>query len=310
MIAESTALLSQLENSLGVPTVAFFANWAGEYAVDADEEAGRLLTQMMVERLRQESSDALALVVGSRGGYPAFADAVLRTARHLDVELRVLLPCRVDGAASLIALAADQITLHPQAGVGPVDSGLCVVPKRELDASLFEHCPVAPTEVVGLTQSDVVEIARLTYDRFLRHHQRRMAQRFSTDADAFAVVEERLGRGGTIGCAELSARGIDARVAPAPLAEQLEELRQWGEQALHLFRNPEERFEFSGELANEVEFQPAMDVAAGAIVSIDRVWLHELDTGSPDPHAPRLMGQWRLWTSESHRDDDSGDEEE
>lgn len=299
MIAKSTALLSQLENSLGVPTVAFFANWAGEYSVDADEEAGRLLTQIVVDRLRKESSDAVALVLGARGGYPAFADVVLRTVRHLDVDLQAVIPWRIDGAASLIAIAADQVLLHPQAGVGPVDSGLCVVPKKELDASLIDYCPVEPMQIGALEQGEEVELARLTHDRFVRHQQRRMAERYAPVSGVPKLVEEWLGRGGTLGRSELVERGIDARVTPAPLAEQLEELREWARQALHLFRRPEERFQFSGELADEVEFEPAMDVAAGAIASIDRVWLHELDTGSPDPHAPRLLGEWRGWNSES-----------
>lgn len=299
MIAQSTALVSQLENSLGVPTVAFFANWTGEYSVDADEEAGRLLTKMVVDRLRSESSDALALVLGSRGGYPAFADALLRTVRHLEVELRVVIPCRVDGAAGLVSLGADEIILHPGAGVGAVDSGLCVVPKVPIDASLFEHCPMEPEEFAALDPSEEVEMARLTYDRFVRHEQRRMAQRLVSAGGEAQLIEDWVGRGGTVAHDELLDCGVEVRIAPVPLAEQLEELCEWAGRALHLFRRPDERFEFSGELADEVEFEPATEVAAAAIVTVDRAWLHKLDTGSPDPHAPRLLGEWQQWNSEA-----------
>ncbi len=292
---------------MGVPTVAFFSNWTGEYAVDPDEEAGRLLTQVMVERLRSDCSDALALVVASRGGYPAFADMVMQTARHLDVELRVIIPCRVDGAASLIALGAQEALLHPQAGLGPVDSGLCVAPSRKVDASLLDDCPLDPVSLAALDPAEELEVGRLTYDRYIRRQQRRLVERFTTTDDTPFLIEDWLGRGGTGGRDELLERGVKARVAPIPLAEQLEELLEWAREALHLFRRPEDRFQFSGELADEVEFEPATEVAAGAIVSIDRVWLHELDTGSPDPHAPCLLGEWRGWTSES--ESECGDEE-
>lgn len=305
MIAESTTMIGELETSLGVPTFGFFANWSGEYSVDADEEAGRLLSQAIIERMRGQRSDRVALIVAARGGYPAFADAVLRSVDHLDVELEVLIPCRIDGAAGLIALGADSITLHPGVGIGAVDVGLCVAPRPPLDASLVGHLSVEPSKIPELDESRKAVLTRLAYDRLLRRRQRQMAGRLLEPGPGEGAVdwmlESSLGSGMTVGAGRLRKAGLQVRIAPEPLAEQLEELLDWGRQTLQLFESPGTRFEFSDELETEVEFEPATRVPAAAIVETGSVWLHELDTGSPDPDAPRLQGRWRRWDPEGDR---------
>ena len=296
-------MVGEFENSLGVPTMAFFANWSGEYAVDADEEAGRLLSAMLVERLRREPVDEAALIIGARGGYPAFADAVLRTVEHLEIDLQVLVPCRIDGMAGLIAASAASVTLHPGAAIGAADSGLCVVPRRDLDASLFPHCPVDPGDLAEMDEAQEATVARLANDRLIRRQQRRMAGHLVAAADvgeetADWLLETTLGDGMSVGVEALTDTGIDARVAPEPLAEQLEAFVEWATETLHLFERPGDRFEVSDDLATEVEFEPATLIPAAAIIGVDSVWLHHLDTGSPDPDAPRLQGQWQNWDPE------------
>lgn len=310
MIAESTTMIGELENSLGVPTFALFANWTGEYSVDVDEEAGRLLTEMMVQRIRRERCDEIALILGNRGGYPAFADTVIRTVEHLEVDLEVLVPCRIDGAGGLVAVSGDSITLHPQGGIGAVDGGLNVVPRRPLDAALFPHCPVEPREIPALEQAEESILARLANDRFVRHQQRRTAGRILSTKNLGGesmewLLESTLGAGMTVGVDRLREADVEARVAPEPLAEQLEDLLEWAIRALQLYQTPEERFEVSDSLATEVEFEPAKMVPAAAIFCIDAVWLHELDTGSPEPDAPRLAGRWRRWNPDRNDDEDA-----
>lgn len=310
MIAESTTMIGELEQSLGIPTYALFAHWTGEYSVDVDEEAGRYLAQLVVERMRRERSDEVALIVGARGGHPAFADTLLRTVRQLDIGLQVIVPFRIDGVASLVAAAADSVTLHPTGAIGAIDGGLCVVPRRPLDAALIEYCPADPLDIPAIEQGEESVLARLAYDRYIRAQQRAMATEMLSgrdgvdDAAIVRLLEDTLGDGLSVGRQQLQQLGIDARVAPEPLAEQLEELVDWGRDALHLFESPDERFQVSDELASEVEFEPATFVPTAAIIGSDSAWLRELDTGSPDPDAPRLQGRWRRWDPQG---DDSGD---
>ncbi len=307
LIAESTTIIGELETSLGVPTVVFVANWTGEYSVDADEKAGRLVADAIVDRLRAEGGDRIALVIAARGGYPAFADAVLRTTRQLDVKLEALVPCRIDGAAGTVAAAADAATLHPGAGIGALDVGLCVAPRRPMNAALFAHCPVDPVRFAELDPADQSDLARLAFDRFIRDEQRRMAgYLLGADLQQETVdwlLDARLGAGMTTGVDRLNEIGVDARVAPDPLAEQLEELIDWARGALHLFETPDDRFRVSEDIETEVEFEPATLVPAAAILSGDMVWLHQLDTGSPDPDAPRLFGRWTFWNPTENQEE-------
>lgn len=272
MITEAMTLLGELETSLGVPTFALFSHWRGEYAVDLDEEAGRHLSTMIIERSRETKTKQVALIVDARGGYPAFADAVLRTIRQLDLELQTILMGRVDGSIGLLALGARLITLHPQAGLGALDSGLCVVPR-------------STSGMINSVRQDQRIIAR----QIARYHLRKGDKSGSIDQ----LFEASLGQGATAPAELLEEIGLNLRIAPEPLAEQLEELRRWAAGALNLFETPGARFKVSDQWAEEVEFEPATTISAAAIIGIDAGWIHDLDTGSPDPDAPRLTGRWR-----------------
>ena len=305
MIAESTTIIGELENSLGTPVFAFLANWQGEYAVDADERAAQLLTTMIIDRLRRERAEEVTLILAARGGHPVFADIVLRTTEHLGVKLHVIVASRINGAAGSLAIAANRSTIHPQAGVGALDNGLCVVPFRSLDAGLFPHSGVDPVDFSRLEPAEQSQVARLALDRRIRLEQRRLAARAAAanlgggeGSSVQPLMGTTLGEGMTVGAKELAGLGLDVEVAPAPLAEQLEDLLAWASEALSFYQDPGRRFQISETVADEVEFEPAELVAAAAIVGTSSVWLHKLDTGSPDPYAPRLLGRWDGWDPE------------
>lgn len=271
MIAKATTILGELETSLGVPTFALFANWRGEFAVDLDEEAGRLLTTMIIERIRKDNATQIALILDARGGYPAFADLILRTLRQLNLELQTIPLDRIDGATALLAMGAKLITLHPQAGIGALDRGLCVAHgEPQLDRILRKD------------------------QRQIAHHLAQYHLQTPEDSPPLHLLFDRnLGQGTTAPVPLLERFGLELRVTPEPLAEQLEELRRWATTTVELFDSPGARFRISDQWPEEVEFEPATDVRAAAIISTDKGWIYELDTGSPDPDAPRLIGRWR-----------------
>lgn len=304
-VAEAISMLGHLETSMGVPTFAFFANWKGEYAVDADEEASRILSNLIVERVRQSQVDEVAILLGARGGDPCFADSVLRTIWHLGIRAHAVLTCRVDAGIANLAIGCESITLHPQAGIGALDSGLLVVPPGRVDSATLPFFPESPF-AVSLDPAREQTLARLAEDRRIRQElrlqARRLIERRNEGLDEKKILgafESSLGRGGTLDSWSLIQMGLDVRVAPGPLAEQLEELLTWCGEHLHLFGRPHKRFRVTESFVEEVEFELATSVEAAAIFTIDTAWIHELDTGSPDPDAPRLTGAWRMWDPES-----------
>lgn len=289
MSAKATAILAELETSLGIPTFAVLAHWSGEYAVDLDEEAARILGGLVMERVRGQEVEEVALILCGRGGEASFADRVLRTLSHLELGLQVVLLDRVDGAVALLSLGATSLLLHPQAAVGAVDRGLCIAPRPQLSPEILQ---LLALEELPAEEEGRGEFLRVANEELQRHEQRVVGRRWLGD-DLAEVDQEALGRSGGLTVRDLQALGKAARVAPGPLAEQLDELLDWATEALHLTRRPGERFQVSEEWGEEVEFEPATSVNVGAVLSTHAAWMRELDTGSPDPDAPRLRGAWR-----------------
>lgn len=298
-VAEATTIIGELETSMGMPVVVFMANWKGEYAVDPGEEGGRRLASTLAQvHRRQGEPEEMALVMLGRGGTGAFCDQVLRCAANLGIRLDVVVPHRIDGAPAMVALGADRITLHPQGGIGAVDAGVLVAGRQRIDASLQQISGVDPLDLVSLSEADKAFISRLAYERQVQGEMRQIAHRWLSGETPWAM-QQTLGRAGALGADELREEGVNIRVTPAPLAEQLEELLTWAESFMHLFRMPSERFEVSAEVADEVEFEPATLIPAAVLLEASGGWLFELDTGSPDPFAPRLLGQWSNWEPEA-----------
>ncbi len=295
-VSEATTIIGELETSLGMPVIVFLSHWQGEYAVDPGEDGGRLLSKVMVEVYRRHGEPRqMALVLLGRGGESCFADQVLRCAEHLDIELDVVVPHRIDGATALLALGADRITLHPGGGIGAVDRGLLVTGRQRVDSDIQELSGLSLRDLASLPESEKGVITRVARERLVCRDLRRLARRHIAGDKAQWAMMESLGKGAALGQAELQNRGLDVRVAPGPLAEQLDELLEWGIDFMHLFEDPSQRFEVSAEVADEVEFEPATTVPAAVILEAESGYLYELDTGSPDPYAPRLLGGWSSW---------------
>lgn len=303
-LAEATTMLAQLETSMGVPTFALFANWKGEYSVDVDEEAGRIFATMVLERMRRENGQEIAILLAARGGDPEFADAVLRAIWHLGLRAQVVILTRVDGAVAHLAIGAESITLHPLAGLGALDSGLLAVPPTAVTAGTLAYFPVSPLDA-PLEPARELLLCRVAEDRRVRAELRTQARRLLErkiedleERELQLTFEESLGKSGTLDSWGLSQLGLECRVAPGPLAEQLEELLRWAGAHLRLYGEPPQRYRVSDSFAEEVEFDLATTIEAAAILSSEDAWIYELDTGSPDPDALKLKGNWKPWDPE------------
>lgn len=294
--SDFNAIVDQLEALLGCPTFIALASWEGEYAVDLDEEAGHRLVAQLLKRFGQANVEQAALIIVARGGHVAFAETLLRTLRHLDVELTVVVPHEVSGMASVLALGAAQITLHPAAGLGACDRGMCVLERVPWTASLLDHLPdLTDTSIFGeqapQTLSAIANQQRYRTEVRLGLARQVSARQISPELVA-ATSLERLGEEGVADLGALSRAGARVQVASPELARQLETLLRSARDTHGLFDTPRARFERSTDWADEVEFAPAEDVAGALLASASLRDLYLLDTGSPDPDSPRLQGRW------------------
>ncbi|TXD39433.1 hypothetical protein FRC98_03285 [Lujinxingia vulgaris] len=290
------ASIEQIETLLACPTFVALASWRGEYAVDLDEEAGGRLATQVLRRYREAPFTDAALVILARGGHVAFAETLLRTLRHLDVSLTVLVPHEVSGMASVLALGAERIVLHPAAGLGACDRGMCVLERVPWTANLLEHLPELTDpaifgEQATQTLSTVANQQRYRAEVRLALARQVSARQISPELVA-ATSLERLGEEGVADLGGLTRAGARAEVASPELAELLEHLIRAARDTHGLFDTPRARFERSTDWADEVEFAPAEDVAGALLASASLRDLYVLDTGSPDPDSPRLQGRW------------------
>lgn len=112
-------LYSRIERIRGRPLVAYFTssrpNAEGAIAPDVIFELEAQLEALPT------GSEALDLLLASRGGDPSTAWRIVSLVRERVRSFSILLPEAAFSAATLIALGADEIVMHPNANLGPLD---------------------------------------------------------------------------------------------------------------------------------------------------------------------------------------------
>jgi hypothetical protein len=289
-------LFERLQNTTGLPAIVLAANWRGEYAVDLDEAACRVFFDLIRESGLEEA-DQIALVIAVRGGWPAFADGVLRILRGLNIGVRAYVPCRIDGAGSLLAIGARELVVHPFGGMGPVDAGPNVEPAGPLTIDGLELMRRWGLEEPR-GRREKKAFARLARAAQLREVSQILARRTGRNAgldlsSVEAMFTRAMGEGTTLGADELKAIGFAARAGEAEENMAVWAMFEHYEQALKILEGPAPRFVPSEEWVDEVEFEPAMDVPAAVMATEEVEVFFDLDTGSPDPDMERLHGRWR-----------------
>lgn len=93
-------------------------NAAGQMAADVISQFARVLSKIPADK------NDVDLLVVSNGGDPIVAWRVICMIRERFAKVGVLLPWAAYSAATLLALGADEIIMHPYSNVGPVDPQL------------------------------------------------------------------------------------------------------------------------------------------------------------------------------------------
>ena len=97
----------------------------GSMAKDAVPE---LLDQLQA---LEPATEALDLLLVSDGGDPTVAWSIVSLIRERVKEFAVLVPQAAYSAATLIALGADEIVMHPNGNLGPVDPQIRTIRRSE-----------------------------------------------------------------------------------------------------------------------------------------------------------------------------------
>lgn len=132
-IAERVELYTQLEEKRGHPLIVYVTSsrTSSMMAADAIPEF-----QDQLDKLPKDKKTADLLVV-SNGGDPTVAWRMITLLRERVDEVGVLVPQAAYSAATLLALGANKIVMHPHGNLGPVDPQISVKKHGEKEAQQF-----------------------------------------------------------------------------------------------------------------------------------------------------------------------------
>ncbi|MCB9694497.1 MAG: hypothetical protein H6736_22025 [Alphaproteobacteria bacterium] len=123
-VGERVKLYKQMEELRGRPMLAYVTSArqgaSGQMAADVVPE---LLAQL---QHLPGNAKALDLLIASQGGDPTVAWRIVSLLRERVESFSVLVPQAAFSAATLLALGADEIVMHPHANLGPVDPQITV----------------------------------------------------------------------------------------------------------------------------------------------------------------------------------------
>lgn len=277
-------LLEQIQNAYGAPAMLVAASSRDDLATDLDGSAARAFIDVFAPL---DSPDELTLVVDARGGRTAFADTVIRTVRATGTSLHVVIPATSTGVSTLLAFAADRVTLHHYAGLGAYDVGPMRVDVEQVDHQLWDDIPaLGGIDYEHDPQLPVRLADGLRERRLSRELARRLAASRDLDIDALSV--EHLGDRLALGASELVEAGLPAEDSGESL---LWEMTLAVEELLGSLETPPPRYTES-DLGDEVEFEPAMGLPVALVESVERSLQYVLDTGRPHPKTGRYQGHW------------------
>lgn len=150
---ERKAALQKLETCLGYRVISYVTSTRPNLAAQMNADAVRYV----YEQLRPSgSSDAIGLLIHSHGGEPSTSWRLMNLLREFAAKVVVLVPYQAFSAATLLALGADEILMHPMAALGPTDPSI-VGPFNPKDPA-GQPLPVSVEDVlsyIALVKEDV-----------------------------------------------------------------------------------------------------------------------------------------------------------
>lgn len=290
--------IARLEKVLG--RTVFVVGNSVERSFEPDHEAVRVFAELAHQRseLGQKHSKAAVLVVGE-GGLPCFAEGVARSLLAFWKGFDVIVATRTRGTASLLAIKAERVLLHPLGGIGACDAGPILPGNARIQPQLWDDIPA----MGGVDISHEYGLpGRLSWHRHQCRMGRMLAERWGnqlsertgkdlTKGILNGLSQYELGTSLSLGVEELKGLGLDAALLTPSAQTLVWQLFRQFEGELELLRTPAPRYSAS-DLGDEVEFEPAMQWVAGAIESTIARANYEVDSGSPHPESGVLKGEW------------------
>ena len=125
-------LYKRIETARGRPLIAYITSSRQNASAQMASDVIPQFTKQLI-RIPRASQEVDVLIV-SNGGDPTVSWRMISLIRERFQKVGVLLPYAAFSAATLLALGADEIVMHPFSNLGPVDPQLSY-PKTNSDAT-------------------------------------------------------------------------------------------------------------------------------------------------------------------------------
>jgi hypothetical protein len=183
-IAERAALFREVERVRGRPLVVYVTstrpNLSAQMGADAISE---LLDQL--DAIRPETPgtkiDGIDLLVVSNGGDATVAWRMMSLLREKAKHVAVLVPYGAFSAATLLALGADELIMHPHGNLGPTDSQI-IIQRKKPGTQEVEQLHFGSEDLLGF-----LEFARSRVGLTDQEHLRVLFEKFCAEVGTISV---------------------------------------------------------------------------------------------------------------------------
>src|SRR4051812_41704185 len=120
--ASRATALADLQNAIGYPILAYVTSTRPKAEAQMSIDAVRFVYEHL--RLLPGKQERVGLLIHSFGGEPGTSWRLMNLLREYATSVSVLVPYQAFSAATLLALGADDIVMHPMAALGPTDPSI------------------------------------------------------------------------------------------------------------------------------------------------------------------------------------------
>lgn len=168
---ERIKLISQLEKERKSKVITYITSTRANLETQMFMDATRRVYEHLRELFKGRASDEMPidLFIQSNGGDGTVPWRLVTLIREYTKKFRVIVPYRAFSAATLTALGADEILMHPMAMLGPTDATI---------TSQFNPKD-AQNNFIGISVEDVTAYIALIKDDVGIHHEDEIVQAFN-----------------------------------------------------------------------------------------------------------------------------------
>ena len=167
-------IIQEIEKLRGSRVITYLTSTRQNLEVQMAMDSVRIVYDHLTHHFTTRDKAPVDLYIHSNGGDGTVPWRLVTLIREYSSQLSVLIPHRAFSAATLTALGADKIVMHPMAMLGPTDPTV---------ANAFNPVDPQTNQKVGISVEDVTAYIALIKDDAGIQHEDEMVQAFNKLAD-------------------------------------------------------------------------------------------------------------------------------